>query len=281
MKIKFSVFIISFLVGSFAFSQRKPKIRGSKVVVEVHKDLEPFSVIELEHDLDIDFVKSADYGFKLNIDDNLVDVLEFRVVDGVLSIDSFYNITAKKKLEITVYYNELHSLIIRDGTIKIKDVIDTNYFKVESYGSSKVEFNANVDLLELFMKDNSSANLVVNADSLNIALEDRVDARLHAVNKSANIELYKNAELKIEGETSLLTAHLYENSDLKGENFETAETNLFVEKYSKAYVRAVNTLNLSSRDSAATYFYGDGFINIVDFLNTSHLSKRDEVFKRK
>jgi hypothetical protein len=281
MKIKLSVFIICFLVGSFAFSQRKPKIRGSKVVVEVHKDLDPFSVIELEHDLDVDFVKSADYGFKLNIDDNLVDVLEFRVVDGVLSIDSFYNITAKKKLEITVYYNELHSLIVREGKIKIEDVIDTNYFKVESFGSSKVEFNANVDLLELFMKDNSSANLIVNADSLNISLEDRADARLHAVNKSANVELYKNADLKIEGECSFLTAHLYENSDLNAENFETSETNLFVEKYSKANVRAVNILNLSSRDSADTYFYGEGSINIIEFLNTSKLSKRDEVFKRK
>ncbi|MBU2997198.1 DUF2807 domain-containing protein [Cellulophaga baltica] len=281
MKIKFGVFIICFLIGSFAFSQRKPKIRGSKVVVEVHKDLEPFDSIELEHDLDINFVASADYGLSLVIDDNLVDVLEFRVVDHVLSIDSYYNITAKKKLEITVFYNQIHSLILRDGKINIEDVIETDYLNVTSFNSSKISLNANVNLLEVDMSDNSFANLIVNVDSLNVSLKDRADARIYADAKTANVNLKKNSELKLKGKAEVLNAHLFDSSDLKAENFDTSDTNLFIKKNANAYVRAKEVLNLSSSDSANTYFYGNGAINIIEFLNTSQLNKRDDVLKIK
>ena len=50
MKIKYSVLILILFVGCFVNAQRKPKIKGSKVVVELREDLEPFSAIELNDD---------------------------------------------------------------------------------------------------------------------------------------------------------------------------------------------------------------------------------------
>tara|TARA_R110002050_G_scaffold179118_3_gene312481 strand:- start:139453 stop:140301 length:849 start_codon:yes stop_codon:yes gene_type:complete len=274
MKIKYSVLMICWFVGCFSYGQRKPKIKGSKVVIEVREDLEPFNAIELNDDLEINLKKSSDYGYSLTIDDNLVDVLKFRVVDNTLSISSFYTISAKKKLEITVYYDELNSLVMRDGKIKMEDMIVTDVLSVATYGSSKLTLNANVELMNILMLDNSSADFNVDADSLNITIKDRVDARIYAVSKNSTLEMFKNTEVRMDGNADLFNIHLYENASLKAEDLEASDINLTLEASTNAYVNAFNSINLSSKQAARTYVYGPGKINIIDFLDTSQLYKR-------
>ena len=274
MKIKYSILIISLFVSCFAFSQRKPKIKGSKVVVEIHENLEPFNAIELDDNLEITLKKSTDFGYSLSIDDNLVDVLKFRVVDNTLSISSFYNITAKKKMEITVFYDDLNSITIHEGKIITEDIITSDVLSVTTYGSSRLTLNANVNTMDILMLENSSADLTITADSLNITLKDRIDAKIYAVSKSNNLEMFKNAQVKMEGNSDIFNIHLYENVDLKAENLEASDINLSIESSASAYINAVNSLSLSSKGLAKTYFYGSGKINIIDFLDTSVLSKR-------
>lgn len=266
--------MICLWVGCFSYAQRKPKIKGSKVVIEVREDLAPFTAIELNDDLEINLKKAADYGYSLLIDDNLVNVLKFRVVDNTLSISSFYTISSKKKLEITVYYDELNSLIMRDGKIEMEDRITTDVLSVATYGSSKLKLNANVASMNIMMLDKSSADLNVNADSLNISIKDRVDARIYAVSKNSTLEMFKNTEVRMEGTANLFNIHLYENASLKAEDLEASDINLTVEASTNAYVNAFNAINLNSKQAAKTYVYGAGKINIINFLDTSQLTKR-------
>lgn len=274
MKIKYSVLVIILFIGVFVNAQRKPKIRGSKVVVEVREDLEPFTSIELNDDLEIKLMKSSDYGYSLTIDDNLVDVLKFRVVDNTLTISSFYTISSKKKLVITVFYNELTSLVMRDGEIEMDDLISTDKLSISTYGSSKLQLNANANYIDILMLENSSADLNVAADSLNISLKDRVDAKIYAVSKINNTEVFKNAQVKMEGNTDVFNVNLVENADLKAEKLEASDINLTLEGSTSAYVNAITTFNLSSQNSAKTYLYGTAKINVIDFLDTSQLNKK-------
>ncbi len=274
MKLKYLVLMLSFLISAISYGQRKPKIKGSKVVVEVRENLEPYTAIELNDDLDIILKKSSDLGYSLTIDDNLVDVLKFRVVDKTLTISSFYSISSKKKMEIVVYYDQLNSILLRDGKMELADVITTDELKINTYGSSKLKLNANASIIDVLMLENSFADLTINADSLNISLKDRIDAKIYATSKTNHLEMFKNAQVIMEGKTDVFDIHLYESATLKAEALEAQNIDLTVGSTTSAYVNATHIFNLNSKESAKTYLYGAGKISIINFLNSSQLSKK-------
>ncbi|MEX0361433.1 MAG: DUF2807 domain-containing protein, partial [Allomuricauda sp.] len=96
--------VLLLLFNLTAFAQRKPKIKGSRIVTEVNGELPMFNAVQLNDDLNIVLKKSFGPGYKIEADDNLIDILKFNVVDGTLIISSFYDITSKKKLDITIEF---------------------------------------------------------------------------------------------------------------------------------------------------------------------------------
>ena len=90
---KFTLLVVVLFISVTGYTQRKPKIKGNKNVIEVREDLAPFTAIELVDDLDIVIQKASQEGYALELDDNLLDVLKFKVDGGVLKISSFSSIS--------------------------------------------------------------------------------------------------------------------------------------------------------------------------------------------
>ncbi len=256
-----------------AYGQRKPKIKGNKNVIEVRENLEPFTAIELADDLDIVLQKSPQEGYALALDDNLVDVLKFKVTDGTLIISSFYNITSKKKLEITIYFQELSSLKLLNGKISMKDVISAERLKVTTSGTSRLELNATADIIDITMEEISSGDFNLASDSLNVILKDRIDVKLYSTGISNTLHMYENASAKLEGGCDYFTAKLYGKSTLKAAKLEAKEVFLISEDSPDAQIRALNGFKLSTKGASKTTLYGNPQITILDFLDTSQLQK--------
>ena len=149
--------------------------------MEVREDLAVFHTIALVDDLEIILQKDTQEGYSITADDNLIDVLKFKVEDSVLTISSFYKITAKKKLEITVYYREIAGINVKDGKINMKDVISTDLLEVNTSGRARLELNATASVMNIAMEGISSGDFNLAGDSLNIILKNRIDARIYAV----------------------------------------------------------------------------------------------------
>ena len=273
---KLVVLILMSIVSVHTYSQRKPKIKGNRNVIEVREDLEPFTAIEVNDDLDIMLQKSSQEGYALEIDDNLVDVLKFKVENGVLQISSFYNITSKKKLDITIFFTEISSLKMLNGKISMKDVISTDYLKVFTSGTSRLELNATSDVIDITMEEISSGDFNLASDSLNVTLKDRIDVKLYATGVNNNIYLYENASAKVEGTADIFKVKLYGNSSLKASDLQSGEVFLNTEDSSDAEIRALNNFQLSSKGSSRTKLYGNAKINIIEFLDTSRLEKEKD-----
>ncbi|WP_291960448.1 GIN domain-containing protein [Maribacter sp.] len=270
---KFTLLITVFVISINGYAQRKPKIKGNKNVIEVREDLEPFNAIELVDDLDIVIQKATSEGYALELDDNLVDVLKFRVDNGTLKISSFYNITGKKKLEITIFFQELNSIKMMNGKISMKDVISTDRLEVQTYGTSRLELNATADIMDINMEEISSGDFNLASDSLNLTLKDRIDVKLYTTGASNNIYMYKNASAKVEGTSEYLMTKLYGNTSLKASDLQANHVLVVAEDSPDIEIRALNTLQLSSKGSARTKLYGDAEITILDFMDTSRLEK--------
>ncbi|MCK5442878.1 MAG: DUF2807 domain-containing protein [Maribacter sp.] len=255
------------------FAQRKPKIKGNKSVIEVREVLPAYNAIKLVDDLEIVLQKGSNEGYTINADDNLIDVLKFKVQDSTLIISSFYKIISKRKLEITVNYTELESIIMRDGKINMKDVITSDQLTVYTYGPSRLELNATAGVIEINMEGMSSGDFNLASDSLNIVLKDRIDVRVYSVGESSSIQMFKNATARLEGTADTLYVDLFGNSNLKASKLEAKVIKANLEESPNAKLNVLETIELSSHGSAKTQLYGDGRIVILDFLDTSQLQK--------
>jgi len=269
----------NFILLLFIFSipamhaQRKPKIKGNKNVIEVQESLPPFNAIELKDDLEIHLQNSAEEGYNIKADENLIDVLKFKVEDGTLVISSFYKITSKKKLDITINYNDISALTLYDGRVIANDVLTADELFVNTYESSNLELTADAQLININMEGNSSGDFNLNGTEVNFVLKDRIDVRVYTVSELNNIKMYKNASVKMEGTTTEFHANLFESSSLNGEKLEADKIFLISQDSASAKVNALSDFELSSSGSSKTYLYGNPKVEIIEFLDTSELHK--------
>ena len=254
-------------------AQRTPKIKGNKNVIEVLEDLPTFNAIELNDDLDIVLKEGNTEGYELTIDDNLVDVLKFKVVDGTLVIGAFYKITSKKKLEIKINYRELNAITLKEGSIKMQDIIDTDELTVHATGNSKLQLNANASVMDIIMDGNSSGDFNLDGDSLNITLKKRANVDVYAISETNIIILQDNASAKMAGSSINMQANLSGNTDLKAAELMADLVRANLEGSATIKIHAKEVLELSSAGSSKTYLSGDPKIEILDFLDASELHK--------
>ncbi|MBU2947656.1 GIN domain-containing protein [Zobellia uliginosa] len=267
------LFLFALLFTFSAFAQRKPKIKGNRVVVDVFQELPPFHAIELRDDLDIVLHDSTEEGIAITADDNLIDVLRFKVQDSVLQISSFYNITRKKKLEITVNYIYLEAITLYDGEITMDGAITSKDLYVDMHESAKMDLNADAEVFNINMEGNSSGDFNLKGKEMNLVLKDRVDVNIFGETDLCNVKMYTNATAILEGTTYELYANLFESSKLKSEKLVSDTVFLTLEESANADVNSVNTVQLTSSGNAKTHLYGDGKVEIIDFLDTSELHK--------
>ena len=269
------IFFLAFTTLAVS-AQRKPKIKGNKSIVEVNEDLPFFNAIEVRDDLEIFLKETTIQGYSISADDNLIDILRFDVVDSTLVIRSFYKITTKKQLEITVNFSELKSIIIQQGKIITKDMINSDELNISTYGSSKLELNARASIMNIIMEGNSTGDFNLQSDSLNLNLRDKVNLNLYGIVGKSNIEMYNNVSALVEGTADTLNIKLYGSSDLKAEKMEAGVINAGLEETTRARLYAYKSIELSSRGAAKTYLWGNPKIILNEFLNTSELYKREE-----
>jgi len=272
-----NIILLVLAFATFAVSaQRKPKIKGNRSIVDVSEDLPFFNSIEIQDDLEIFLEENTIPGYAISADDNLIDILRFNVVDSTLVIRSYYNITAKKKLEITVNYDELKRIVIQQGKVVAKDMINTDELNITTFGTSKLELNAKASVIRINMEGNSSGNLNLQADSLKLVLKDKIDLNIYGIIGKSNLEMYNNASAIAEGTADSLNIRLFGNSDFRAEKMETGVISAELEETTKARLHAYKSIELSSSGSAKTYLWGNPQIIIHEFLNSSELYKREE-----
>ena len=257
-------------------AQRKPKIKGSRIVTQVSEELPPFDAIVLNDDLEINLKKSLGTGFHLIADDNLIDVLKFEVQDGTLVISSYYNITAKKQLEITVDYTELKAITVKNGTMVSKDVIESNELFVDGFNNAKMDIKANAAVMDINLEDTSSGDFHTEVDSLNINLNKRARAYVYAQINSGIVDLEGNASLAMEGTSDKIQINAMDYAKYKGETMQISSCRLEIAGNADARVYAFGDISIKSSGDSGIYLYGTPKITIEEFLGRSQLIKKED-----
>ncbi|HLT50449.1 MAG TPA: DUF2807 domain-containing protein [Arenibacter sp.] len=268
------ILLVLLAVNVVAYAQRKPKIKGNRNVVEVREDLQPFNAIQLEDNLEVYLQEGPTEGYVLEADDNLLEILKFRVADETLTISSFYNIRSKKKLRITVLYNRLNRIHIAAGTVLTTEKIRTDGLEVTISGMGRAELGVDAEMLDVKLEGNANGDFNMEGDSLNIEGRDKSSLKIYAVAETTTVQMAKNSSAFLEGYSKDLTIKMREQASLKAAKMEANTVTATVEGNTSTEIFAVDTLELNASGASKTYAYGSGKINLTEFLDTSELYKR-------
>ncbi len=275
MKIKWLSIMLLFATLAVQ-SQRKPKIKGNRTVIEVKEVLPPFKKIELRDDLDISLRRSTEEGYAVKADDNLIDVLKFRVEDSTLTISSFYQITSKKKLEIEIAYTQLTAIKLTDGRLVAADKVSSENLTVTTLGSAKIELGTDTGLVTINMQDNSSGTFNLTTDSLSVNLMNKADASIYSNSFNNLINMKDNASLEIEGTADNFEIALKDDADLRAKDLEVRNIVASLKESSNAQLFITENFELRQQGSSRCYLYGDPVISLKQFADTAELFKRQK-----
>ncbi len=268
--------VLLLIVPIIVLGQRKPRIKGSRIVTEVNEELPPFNAIILNDNLDIVLKKSFGPGYEIVADDNLIDILKFEVQDGTLVISSYYDVTAKKQFDITVTYTDLRAITLKDGSILSNDVIQSDELFVDGFNNTRLDIKASASVMNINLENTSHGDFNVDVDSLNITIGNRADAYIYAVNGTSLVDLDENAALTLEGTSNTIQARLVGNSKYKGESMEAGTVKATLEEDATADIYAHGDFELGAKGRTRVYLYGEPKITVLEFLDTAQLIKKEE-----
>ena len=271
----FLIFLL-FAAPLILVAQRKPKIKGSRIVSQVNEELPPFNAVLLNDDLDIVLKKSFGPGYEIIADDNLIDILKFEVQDSTLIISSYYDVTARKQFDITVNYVELKAITVKEGSVLAMDRIESDELFVDGFGQSRLDIKATAEVMDINLEDVSKGDFNIDADSLNISLNKKVQANIYAVNEVSMVDLEGQSSLTFEGTSQRVQSRLTGYSKYKAENMESGTLSIEADKESDARINVSQQLELSARGRARISLYGNPAIIINEFSDTVQLLKKEE-----
>ncbi|KQC31696.1 GIN domain-containing protein [Flagellimonas eckloniae] len=270
------IVLLLLLCQVMVLAQRKPKIKGSRIVSEVNEELPAFNAIQLNDNLDIKLKKSFGPGYTIVADDNLIDILKFRVEDSTLVVSAFYDVTAKKQFDITINYTELRAITVKEGSIISDDIINSDELFVDAFADARLNLKASAAVMDINLEDNSKGDFNVDVDSLNVGLTNRAEAYIYSVNEVSVVDLDGNGSLTYEGTSDRIAIDLTGNSKYKGEKMEAGTIHAKLENTANARMYAYRDLELSAKGNSRVYLYGNPKITILEFLDTSQLIKKVE-----
>ncbi|WP_400078162.1 GIN domain-containing protein [Winogradskyella sp. R77965] len=252
------------------------KIKGDRNVTIRQTYIDDFETIVVDGDFSIEIVYNSKPSVNVEADDNLHDVIQFDVVDGVLTFVETTRITSKKKLNITVNYGDalrnietrrdgeirsLTSMELIDATLTTSDNsraylnIKTTNFLYKSSGKSKTRLNLTADSTKIELSDNSKLDALINS-------------------KVADFDLYQRSDLSIEGAANNSVIRLINSSNFNGGKFDVKTTDVSLEDSSDLTLSVNESITIASSGDSEIYLYGSPEITITKFDDTSKLQKK-------
>ena len=263
-------------ISTLAFSQKKEKVKGSKIVTIVQKEVQPFTAIEVQDDLEIFLIKGDKNGVELEADDNLHDAIDLKYNGGTLILTSVKDITGFKKFTIRVTYTDELKSVEAKNKAKIQGPEEINLEEVtfKSFDNSKMFLNVNAKALTIIGNDKSEIQLNAKSESINIELSKNSDMKALISSTEMKFDMYQKSKATIEGDVIDLKLRLDNNTNLIGKNLNAKNCELIAEGYSNATIMAETSLSLDASGSSEVYLYGEPKIELKKFTDTSTLYKK-------
>ena len=270
-----SFILLSFISFTNVQAQKLPKIKGNRIVAPYNASLEAFNAIVLDNDLKLNIVASDTTGVSMIADDNLPPVFKFKVTDRVLYISTYYQITASKQLDITLYTPTLDRVVVSSGELGL--TLDPRFKKTQLSlsGNATVAVAGTVPSFSVSSDEKSFVNINGSFSSFAMQMTDRSTAIIFGdVSNTAQLNMQDKASLKWGGTVAFLTASFDGASVLDAMDLSIDEASVHASGKSKLDLHILSHLIYFSKEESQLDLYGTPRIDLLEFSGTSMMRKK-------
>ena len=272
----FTSLIILLLSTTLVFSQKAEKIKGSKVVTSSTQQVKPFTMIEVEDNIEIYLEKGVKSEIKIEADDNLHDVISLKVENNILIISTSKEIQGFKKLTVKVTYtNDLNLITTKDESIvtAIQEInLDTVTFK--SLDKSKLFLNVNAGNFNLLADDKSKIELNLKSETAFVELSKNSSLKALINSSELKCDLYQKSSAIIEGDSDNSMIRIDNLAELNAIKFNSKTSDLTIEGKANCSLLVENNFILDANDNSEISVYGNPKIEIRKFSGEAKLLKK-------
>lgn len=253
------------------------KIKGDRNVTIKQTYIDDFDTLIIDGDFSIEIVYNSKPSVNIETDNNLHEVIQFNVVDGVLSFSQTMRITSKKRLNITVNYGDaLQNIEIKgDGEIRSLTSMELGNTSLITADNARAYLNIKAKNFSYKSSGKSKTRLNLTADSTTVELSDnsKLDALINST--VANFDLYQRSDAVIEGSATNSMLRLDNSTNFNGPKFDVKSIEATLDNNSDLTVECVEQISISASGNSEIYLYGSPAITISKFEGTTKLQKKE------
>ena len=268
--------ILVFMIVAAPAVIAQEKIKGDRNVTIKQTYIDDFNTIVVAGDFSIEIVYNSKPSVNIEADDNLHDVIQFDVVDGVLTFVETMRITSKKKLNITVNYGDAlqHIETKGDGEIRSLTSMELGDASLTTSDNSRAYLNIKAKNFIYKSSGKSKTRLNLTADSTKVELSDntKLDALINS--KVADFDLYLRSDAVIEGSADSSVIRLDNSTNFNSPKFDVKTADVSLEDNSDLTIGVNESIIIATSGNSEIYLYGSPAITITKFEDTSKLQKK-------
>lgn len=273
---KYTLLLLLSIFSIVTFAQKKEKIKGDKNVTTVTNGFDKgFTTIEVFDNLKVTLTKSLQNSYTLTTDENLHDVIQFTINEGVLKIYTTSNIVKSKELHITLSLNNLESIFLKDDAeLKMDKVFDSNTIIINAQNSSQFDIETKASQATITMLNDAKGKLKLHADQIAITMADKTNLDADINTDNTNASLSSSAKLRLDGNSDKVLFTTIDSSELDAKRLKVSSANVNTKDKSELHIDARKNLAIDARDKSKIFVYSEPKIDIKKFTDRAEIIKR-------
>ncbi len=278
MHTKISILLVTLLVTSFSFGQKKEKIKGSKIVTVAVKELNSFENIEVSDNFEVFLVKGTKPSIEIEADDNLHEIINFEVTGNTLKINTVKEPFSYKKFAVRINYSNDLQLITARNEVEIKALADIELDKItiKNYNNSKSFLNVKSNYFALILDDKAEAEINVKAESTSLELSKNSELKALIASPEFKLDMYQKSTATIEGTATIAKMRLDNNSHLNAPKLVIGTLEVDTDSYAKCEINVSSAITIAAGGKSQIELWGEQKITIKKFTNNTTLYKKDK-----
>ena len=273
---KFIVIVAIAMFSTLAFSQQKEKVKGSKIVTVVQKEIAEFESIEVSDNLEIFLIKGDKCTLEMEADDNVQEFIEYSSNGKTLQLSTSRQISGTKKLSVRVTYTDVFNLLIAKDDVNITALAELNLpnFTFKIHDNAKLFANANVKTFTLMMDHKSKAELNLKSEEATIEMSKNSQLKALIAATQMKFDMYQKSKAVIEGDVINFKLRLDNDADFTGQKLTAKNTELLTEGFAECSINVSARLVLDAKGKTDTKLSGTQKIEVKNFLDNAILTKK-------
>ncbi|MCH4822814.1 DUF2807 domain-containing protein [Gramella lutea] len=261
----------------FISCKAQDKVKGSRNVKTEQYDLKSFHSIQVKGDFEIGILKGSKPMIEIEADDNLHDLIQTDVIDGVLYIKPIKKISRSKRQELRITFSDTLKSILVAGEVKLSSLQDLflNDFDLQTRKEAKAFLTLTARSFSLIQSDDSKAELNVTATDCSWQLNQSSEVKALVNASIFNVDIYEKASARIEGDVKEIKIRADQSSNFDGENLTSIQAEILAQGNSEIKVNAIDSLNIRANGNSEIEVYNEPNINILEFKDEAILAKKE------